>query len=101
LTIVEVTNYFARDGQRPAVLEQRRRASAIRRELGLTPGEIFVLLEGKGPDVRWECRFASRETYEADLAVRARSEAFVQARQLMHTLLDRFERHVYAMDETG
>ncbi|MBR0836925.1 hypothetical protein JQ612_27340 [Bradyrhizobium manausense] len=99
LTIVETTNYFAKDGQAPVVLQQRRRATAIRRALGLEPGDIFVLREGNGPDVRWECRFPSREAYEADLAVRGGSEAFAEARRTMHTLLERFERHVYEMDD--
>jgi hypothetical protein len=101
MTIVEVTNYFAKDGQAQAVLLQRRRGSEIRRELGLEPGEIFILREGDGPDVRWECRFGSREAYEADLSSRSDSQTFVDARRTMHTLLERFERHVYEMDECG
>jgi hypothetical protein len=98
--IVEATNYFAKDGQVAAVLQQRRRATAIRRELGLEPGEILILHEGNGPNIRWECRFASREAYETDMATRASSQPFADARQTMHTLLDRFERHVYETDES-
>lgn len=98
--IVEATNYFARQGQMPAVLQQRRQASGIRRELGLDPGEILVLREGNGADVRWECRFPSRAAYEADMAARAGSEAFAQARRVMHTLVERFERHIYEMDDS-
>ncbi len=97
--IIETTNYFAREGQADAVLTQRRKASALRRDLGLDPGRIYVKLEGAGPDVRWECRFPSREAYEADMAARAQSEAFAAARKEMHTLLDRFERHLSAPDE--
>ena len=97
--IVEATNYFAKKGEMPAVLQQRRRATAIRRELGLEPGQILVLREGDGPDIRWECRFPSLGAYEADLATRAGSQAFVEARQAMHKLLERFERHVYETDE--
>ncbi|WP_342723495.1 hypothetical protein AAFG07_30705 [Bradyrhizobium sp. B097] len=99
MTIVEATNYFAKDGHGPAVLQQRRSATAIRCALGLDPGEIFVLREGNGPDVRWECRFPSRKAYEADLAARAGSEAFAEARRTMHTLLERFERHIYEIDD--
>lgn len=97
--IIETTNYFAREGQAAIVLAQRRKASALRRDLGLDPGRIYVKLEGAGPDVRWECRFQSHEAYEADMAVRARSEAFSTARKEMHTLLDRFERHLSVPDE--
>ncbi|MGY8638259.1 hypothetical protein RAD15_37895 [Bradyrhizobium sp. 14AA] len=100
MTIVEATNYFAKQDQAPVVLQQRRQASGIRRELGLEPGEILVLREGNGPDVRWECRFPSRAAYEADMAARAGSEAFVQARRVMHTLVERFERHVYEVDDS-
>lgn len=97
--IVETTNYFAREGQSAAVLAQRRKASAIRRELGLEPGCIYVKLEGAGPDIRWECRFPSREAYEADMAARAQSQEFAAARKEMHTLLERFERHLSVPDE--
>lgn len=100
LTIVEATNYFAKQGQASAVLEQRRQATRIRCELGLDPGEILVLREGNGPDVRWECRFPTRAAYDADMAARAGSETFSQARRVMHTLVDRFERHVYEVDES-
>ncbi len=43
--IVEATNYFAREGLADAVLEQRRKASEIRRGLGLEPGLILGKLE--------------------------------------------------------
>ncbi|EKF17486.1 hypothetical protein [Nitratireductor pacificus] len=96
--IVEITNYFAREGQFDAVLEQRRKATAIRRDLGLDPGRIFARLEGDGPDLRWECRFPTRQAYEADRAARAGSPAFEAAKTQMHSLLTRFERHVYTDD---
>lgn len=92
--IIEATNYFAKEGQAQAVLEQRRKASEIRRSLGLEAGFILLKLEGTGPDVRWECRFASREAYEADRAARAASPQFEESRKHMHSLLERFERHV-------
>lgn len=45
--------------------------------------------------MRWECSLTSREAYEADMATRGSSQAFAEARKAMHTLLERFERHVY------
>ncbi|MBT1158439.1 hypothetical protein J1C56_22835 [Aminobacter anthyllidis] len=96
--IVEATNYFAREGQAGEVLEQRRRATEIRRSLGLEPGRILVRLEGSGPDVRWECSFPSREAYDADRAARAASPDFEVARKQMHGLLEKFERHVSTED---
>ncbi|MEO5326573.1 hypothetical protein PV773_24990 [Mesorhizobium sp. CC13] len=96
--IVEATNYFAKEGQAAEVLAQRRRATEIRLKLGLEPGRILVRLEGTGPDVRWECSFPSQEAYDADRAARAASLDFEAARKQMHTLLDRFERHVSVED---
>ena len=92
--IVEITNYYARAGQTDAVLEQRRHATAIRASLGLAPGRIFRKLEGAGPDVRWQCEFASRADYDRDMAARAASTDFAAAREAMHRLLERFERHL-------
>ncbi|MEP7300249.1 MAG: hypothetical protein ABI699_01880 [Caldimonas sp.] len=92
--IVEITNYYAVAEQAAAVLVQRRRASAIRAQLGLPPGKIFSKLEGAGPDVRWECTFATRADYDEDVAARAASTEFAAARRAMHLLLERFERHL-------
>jgi hypothetical protein len=92
--IVEITHYYARPGQAEAVLEQRRHATALRVRLGLAPGRIFRKLEGAGPDARWECSYATREDYERDLAARAGSKEFAAAREAMHGLLERFERHL-------
>lgn len=97
--IVEATNYFAKDGRAEDVLKQRRRATEIRRQLGLAPGRILVRTEGDGPDVQWECSFETREDYEADMAARKASKDFTEARQTMHTLLSRFERHLYEVDQ--
>ncbi|MDR3463082.1 MAG: hypothetical protein P4L76_12285 [Beijerinckiaceae bacterium] len=97
--IVETTNYFAKAGQAAAVLKHRRMTTEIRRKLGLDPGRIFVKLEGTGPDVRWECNFASMEAYEADRAQRAASPDFEAGRKLMLTLLDKFERHLSTEDK--
>ena len=96
--IVEATNYFAKDGDTSAVLEQRRRATAIRVSLGLAPGKVLVKIEGDGPDVRWECAFASLEDYEIDRAARKASKDFEMSRKKMLTLVDRFERHISADD---
>lgn len=92
--IVETTHYYARSGQVDAVLEQRRRATAIRLRLGLAPGRILRKVEGNGPDVRWECEFPDREHFEGDMSARAAAAEFGSARQAMHALLERFERHV-------
>lgn len=92
--VIEITNYYALPGQAEAVFAQRKHASQVRAELGLPSGRIFRKLEGAGPDVRWECHFESRAAYEADLSQRNASSRFRVARETMHTLLERFERHL-------
>jgi hypothetical protein len=92
--IVEVTHYYAKPGLAEAVLKQRRLASALRVQLGLPPGRIFTKIDVEGPDVRWECHFEDPAAYERDMALRAQSPEFAAARKTMHSLLDKFERHV-------
>ena len=96
--IVETTNYFAKAGMASAVLAHRRRGSALRVELGLEAGRILVRLGDQGPDVRWECTFADQAAFDADLAVREASPQFAAQRHMMSQLLERFERHVFALD---
>ncbi len=99
--IVETTNYYAKPGLAPDVLDTRRRVCAHRVTMGLDAGRVFVRLGDKGPDIRWECAFASRADLDADLAARDASPEFVKLRTEMGTLLERFERHVFAEDEGG
>ena len=96
--IIERTNYWAKPGRRDEVLRVRRQASAVRRQLGLPMGTIFVKqnADDDGPDVQWECAFASRATNEADMAARAASADFDTARGAMQAVTDRFERHLIA-----
>ena len=54
----------------------------------------FRKLEGDGPDVRWECSFASRADNHSDMAARAAAPECAAARTAMHALLERFERHL-------
>jgi hypothetical protein len=97
--IVEATNYFAKPGLAGEVLVHRRRGNALRKAMGLPEGRIFVKVSGPGPDVRWECAFASREEFEADLAAREQSPEFGEQRKGMGELTVRFERHVEELDE--
>ncbi len=97
--IVETTSYHAKPGMTDAVLEMRRRGTRLRLELGLPPGRILVRDGASGPDVRWDCMFASRAAFEADLAARDASPEFALQRQRMGALLERFERHVMVEDQ--
>jgi uncharacterized protein YciI len=100
MTIIERTCYWAHRGRAADVLRTRREASDIRVRLGLPRGEIAsrVAPEGDGPDVAWECRFASAEAHAADLAARDASAEFRAVRARMEGLLARFERQVLRPD---
>jgi len=100
--IVERTEYFAKPGLAEKVLAIRRRASGVRRELGLPGGRIFLRQPGgdpEGPDVAWECEFVDAAAQAADLAARGASPAFEAVRAEMTACLARFGRHVFARDD--
>jgi len=99
--IVERTQYFAKPGNAGAVLDIRRRASAIRRTIGLASGRILNrIVEDEGaPDVSWECSFHTREAHEADLAARAASPEFTAIRAEMRASIRDFRREILEIDD--
>jgi dienelactone hydrolase len=97
--IVERTHYFAKPGKAAETLAIRRRASRIRRELGLASGSIFTGAGAGTPDVIWECTFHDAASHEADLAARAASADFTAIRGEMRAVIDDFQRHVMARDD--
>jgi dipeptidyl aminopeptidase/acylaminoacyl peptidase len=92
--IVERTHYYAKPGLAEQVLAIRRRATLVRIALGLPAGKIRAKAGGDGPDVTWECAFASEAEHTADLAARARSADFEASRADMRAAVERFERCV-------
>jgi dienelactone hydrolase len=90
--IVERTNYYAKPGLAERVLAVRRRASLVRIAIGLPAGKIRAKAGGDGPDVSWECAFASESEHAADLAARAASPEFEAVRTEMRAAIERFER---------
>jgi carboxymethylenebutenolidase len=101
--IVERTCYYAKLGRADDALRTRRKASAVRLRLGLPSGTIFAKADpaGEGPDVAWECAFATTEAHARDLAARAASPEFEAVRAEMTALLTRFERQVVRPDDQG
>jgi len=100
IKIVERTHYYAKPGLAAEVLDQRRKASAVRISIGLPAGEIFVKHpggDGSEPDVAWQCTFANAAARDADLAARAASVEFESVRVQMRKLYARFERQVFAI----
>ena len=100
---VERTHYYAKPGRSEDVLRTRCRASEVRARLGLPPGTIFARVgpAGEGPDLTWECAFATVEAHERDLAARAASGEFAAVRAEMGALLTRFERHFLRQEREG
>jgi hypothetical protein len=98
--VIERTHYYAKPGRAAEVLRTRRRASEVRRRLGLPAGRIFTrsATAAEGPDVVWECAFADPAAHARDLDARARSEEFGAVRAHMTALIDRFERLVLVPD---
>ncbi len=94
--IFERTHYYARPGQRDAVLALRRKACDVRVAIGLAAGTIRVKADASadGPDVAWESAFASEQAHRADLDARAASADFEAIRVEMRGAIDRFERLV-------
>jgi class 3 adenylate cyclase len=100
IRIVERTHYYAKTGLAAAVLDVRRKASAVRLSIGLPAGEIFVKHpggDGSEPDVVWQCTFANVAARDADLAARAASVEFESVRVQMRKLYTRFERQVFSI----
>jgi hypothetical protein len=86
IKIVERTQYYAKPGLAAEVLDQRRKASAVRMSIGLPAGEIFVKHpggDGSEPDVAWQCTFGDAAARDADLAARAASAEFAKVRVQM------------------
>jgi len=98
--LVEKTNYYAADSLVEEVLAIRRAACAVRADLGLPVGVIFVKdhRESDGPDVAWECTYPSLAAYEHDLTVREASPEFESVRERMAAAVERFERHLSRVD---
>jgi hypothetical protein len=96
--IVSWNFYFARPGNEGAVLQQRIRASDVRRRLGLPRGRIISKIEGSAhwPDVAWRLDFPDMPAQDADMKIRANSPEFEAIRTGMRQLYRRFERPLYA-----
>jgi hypothetical protein len=77
----------------------RARACDVREAIGLPRGAVLYKADpaDDGPDVTWQCEFATAADRERDLAARAASPEFEAVRKHMRTCYDRFERHFEAV----
>lgn len=96
-TVIERTSYWPKPGRFEDVLEVRRRACAIRLDIGLPAGEIFTqdLSDGERV-VHWECRFTHGKARADDMKRRDESASFTEIRKTMNALIDNFDRAVFS-----
>ena len=99
--LTERTVYWPQEGRASEVLVLRREACAIRRDLGLPTGRIFVGREGDEETVQWECRFASKAEHAADIAARDVSAEFKGVRKRMGQIIRDFRRCILEHDEAS
>lgn len=92
---IERTHYYAKPGRADDVRATRLRACDVREAIGLSRGVILhkVDPDEDGPDVVWQCEFATLADHDRDLAARADSAGFEAVRCHMRTCYDKFERH--------
>ena len=92
---IERTHYYAKPGKADDVRRTRARACDVREAIGLKRGTVQHKVDPSddGPDVTWQCEYASIEERDSDLQARADSPAFEAVRKHMRTCYDRFDRH--------
>lgn len=99
-TVVQ-NRYFIRAGLAAEGLATRRAASAVRAAAGQPTGRILLPAEppADGLTFIWECEYADLDARTADAAWADASPEFEVVRAHMSTLLDRFERVLFSVDE--
>ena len=92
---VERTHYYAKPDMAEEVRRTRARACDVREAIGLQRGTVLHTVDPQedGPDVTWQCSFATVEERDRDLQARADSPEFEAVRKHMRTCYDRFDRH--------
>lgn len=97
--ILVQNHYYPKQGKDKEVYEWRLHASDVRVKLGLPKGRVLRKTDGvNGPYVIWECEYASLEERKKDVALIDQSEEFKKVQEHMGTLLDKFERSIWEID---
>ena len=94
-----VTNlYYPKPGQCDAVHRQRQLASRVRAKIGLGAGVVLKRLTASNslPEVLWWADYPDATARASDVATSTASAEFEAVRKQMGTLLDHFERVVWA-----
>ena len=97
--IVIQNHYYPKPGKEKEVYEWRLHASDVRSTLGLPKGRVLRKITATGgPYVIWECEYASIQEREKDVALIDKSEEFKKVQEHMGTLIDKFERSIWEID---
>jgi hypothetical protein len=99
MPVVVENRYYIRAGLEDEGLSTRRAASRIRVAAGQPAGRILLPAEESGLTFTWQCEYEDLATRQADAAWADASPEFSAVRDRMGTLLDRFERLVYVVDD--
>ena len=92
--------YYPKTGKEEEVFQWRLHASDVRAKLGLLKGRVLKKISGNGgPYVLWVCEYPSMETREKDVALLDQSEEFKKVQEHMGTLIEKFERFVWEINE--
>ena len=98
-SIVVQNHYYPKPGRESEVYEWRLHASDVRAKLGLPKGRVLRKINGTGgPYVIWECEYVSVDAREKDIALIDQSEEFKKVQEHMGTLIDKFERSIWEVD---
>jgi ketosteroid isomerase-like protein len=100
-TIVVQNYYFPKPGKELEVMETRKRASAVRAQLGLPVGRILQRSSESTTQAYmiWECEYPSLQAREEDVTRLEQSEEFKKVQDHMGTLLEKFDRGVWLIRE--
>jgi hypothetical protein len=106
--IVVQNYYYAQPGRADEVFRWRLHASDVREKLGFPRGRVLRRMGGTEemsasselPDVIWECEYPSIDARERDTKAVTATAEFQAVQQYMRTLIRRFERGTYEVEES-
>jgi hypothetical protein len=97
--ILVQNHYYPKEGKEKEVYEWRLHASDVRENLGLPKGRVLKRISGENkPYVIWQCEYPSLEAREIDVKELDKSEEFKKVQHHMGTLLEKFERSVWEIN---
>jgi hypothetical protein len=99
--IVVQNYYWAKPGMEKAVYEQRLLASSVREKYGHPVGRVLRLISAADslPDVIWECEYPGMKARKKDVDRLMNNEEFNRVANKMATLIEKFDRAVYEVNE--